>query len=231
MKPQFMVLAAGCDRITCTETADGFEILANGVSAHGASPELGINAIGLLMDALGTLPLDEPLLGFVHFLSDHVGLESDGTSLGIALSDEPSGKFTFNLGTIQGDETSFLIRINYRYPVTFTYDDCAPICDAAFLNAGFLKVNETHKACLYLPEDCELVQTLLHVYADETGLSAIPKSIGGGTYAKAIPNVVAFGPIFPGDEVREHKPDEFMEIDRLMENVHIFAEALYRLAR
>ena len=109
--------------------------------------------------------------------------------------------------------------------------NCAPICDAAFLNAGFLKVNETHKACLYLPEDCELVQTLLHVYADETGLPAIPKSIGGGTYAKAIPNVVAFGPIFPGDEVREHKPDEFMEIDRLMENVHIFAEALYRLAR
>lgn len=95
MKPQLMVLAAGCDRITCTETADGFEILANGVSAHGASPELGINAIGLLMDALGTLPLDEPLLGFVHFLSDHVGLESDGTSLGIALSDEPSGKLTF----------------------------------------------------------------------------------------------------------------------------------------
>ena len=231
MKPQLMVLAAGCDRITCTETADGFEILATGVSAHGAFPELGINAIGLLMDALGTLPLDEPLLGFVHFLSDHVGLESDGTSLGIALSDEPSGKLTFNLGTIQGDETSFLIRINYRYPVTFTYDDCAPICDAAFLNAGFLKVNETHKACLYLPEDCELVQTLLHVYADETGLPAIPKSIGGGTYAKAIPNVVAFGPIFPGDEVREHKPDEFMEIDRLMENVHIFAEALYRLAR
>ena len=136
------------------------------------------------MDALGTLPLDEPLLGFVHFLSDHVGLESDGTSLGIALSDEPSGKLTFNLGTIQGDETSFLIRINYRYPVTFTYDDCDPICDAAFLNAGFLKVNETHKACLYLPEDCELVQTLLHVYADETGLPAIPKSIGGGTYAR-----------------------------------------------
>lgn len=30
MKPQLMVLAAGCDRITCTETADGFEILANG---------------------------------------------------------------------------------------------------------------------------------------------------------------------------------------------------------
>lgn len=72
---------------------------------------------------------------------------------------------------------------------------------------------------------------LFCMYTQTRPTSAIPKSIGGGTYAKAIPNVVAFGPIFPGDEVREHKPDEFMEIDRLMENVHIFAEALYRLAR
>ncbi len=44
------------------------------------------------------------------------GWNATGPPLGIALSDEPSGKLTFNLGTIQGDETSFLIRINYRYP-------------------------------------------------------------------------------------------------------------------
>ena len=65
----------------------------------------------------------------------------------------------------------------------------------------------------------------------ETGLPAKAKSIGGGTYAKAIPNVVAFGPIFPGDEVREHKPDEFIEVDKLMKNMHIYAQALYQLAK
>ena len=58
-----------------------------------------------------------------------------------------------------------------------------------------------------------------------------PKSIGGGTYAKVIPNIVAFGPIFRGDEVREHKPDEFIKIDELMQNAHILAEALYQLAK
>ena len=84
---------------------------------------------------------------------------------------------------------------------------------------------------LFYPAETPLVSALLEVYRDATGDNAPPKCIGGGTYAKAIPNVVAFGPIFPGDEVHEHKPDEFMEIDRLMENVHIFAEALYRLAR
>ena len=59
----------------------------------------------------------------------------------------------------------------------------------------------------------------------------LARGIGGGTYAKAIPNVVAFGPIFPGDEVREHKPDEFIEIDKLMKNAQIIAEAMYQLAK
>ena len=219
------------DAITCTATEQGIRIAAAGVSAHGASPELGVNAIGLLLAALDKLPLSEPLAAQIHFLSEKIGLETDGTSLGIALSDEPSGKLSFNLGTIHGDETTFAIRINYRYPVTKTYGDCAPLLNQTFAEAGFTQTKETHKACLYLSEDSELVQTLLRVYAEQTGLPAIPKSIGGGTYAKAIPNVVAFGPIFPGDEVREHKPDEFIEIDKLMKNAHILAEALYQLAK
>ena len=45
-----------------------------------------------------------------------------------------------------------------------------------------------------------------------------------------LPNVLAFGPIFPGDEVREHKPDEFMEISRLIDNANILAEAIYAMA-
>lgn len=231
MREELIARVVDCERIQCTSTADGLTMQATGVNAHGASPELGINAIGLLVKALNRLPLDEGLASYIQFLNDKVGLETDGSSLGIALNDAPSGGLTFNLGTIRGDENGFAIRINYRYPVTYTYDDCAPACDAAFLGSGFAKVKETHKACLYLPEDCALVQTLLRVYAEETGLPAIPKSIGGGTYAKAIPNIVAFGPIFPGDEVREHKPDEFIEVESLMRNAQIYAQALYQLAR
>ena len=72
---------------------------------------------------------------------------------------------------------------------------------------------------------------LLKVYSDYTGQKAEPKCIGGGTYAKMIPNTLAFGPIFPGDEVREHKPDEYMEIGRLVDNGAILAAAMYELAR
>ncbi len=225
------VAEMGVDGISCEATEDGIRIQAAGISAHGAFPELGLNAIGLLLGVLDRLPLSEPLASQIHFLSEKIGLESDGTKLGIALCDEPSGKLTFNMGTIQGDDKSLKVRYNYRYPVTNTYEDCAPTVNRQFAEAGFTQTRETHKACLYLPEDSDLVQTLLRVYADQTGLPAIPKSIGGGTYAKTIPNVVAFGPIFPGEPVREHKPDELIEIDMLMKNTQIIAEALYQLAK
>ena len=82
-----------------------------------------------------------------------------------------------------------------------------------------------------MPADSDLIRRLMKVYTDATGdYESKPKSIGGGTYAKMLPNVVAFGPIFPGDEVREHKPDEFMELSRLLDNTNILAEAMYALA-
>ena len=158
-------------------------------------------------------------------------METDGLSAGIALSDEVSGKLTLNWGTLSIENGSLQMKINYRYPVTKAYDDCAPILDGKFAAAGFTKAAELHKAKLYVSEDSELVSTLMKVYREQTGLDGKPKSIGGGTYAKSLPNIVAFGPIFPGDEIREHKPDEFLELSRLMENAQMIAAAMYEMAK
>ena len=46
-----------------------------------------------------------------------------------------------------------------------------------------------------------------------------------------MPNTLAFGPIFPGDEVREHKSDEYITIDRLVKNAQIIAQAMYAMAK
>ena len=131
----------------------------------------------------------------------------------------------------EGDETGLRCCVNYRYPVTKTLDNCGPKFQTELEAAGFQVEKQTHKASLYVSPESELVSKLLKVYVEETGLPPVPKSIGGGTYAKAVPNVVAFGPIFPGDEVREHKPDEFIEVDRLMQNAQIIARAMYELAK
>ena len=216
-------------RFTATEC--GLFVEAEGESAHGSTPELGENAIGRLVLALDTLPLDGQTKETIHFLAETLGMETDGLSAGIALSDEVSGKLTLNWGTLNVENGSLQMKINYRYPVTKAYDDCAPILDGEFAAAGFTKAAELHKAKLYVSEDSELVSTLMKVYREQTGLDGKPKSIGGGTYAKSLPNIVAFGPIFPGDEIREHKPDEFLELSRLMENAQMIAAAMYEMAK
>jgi succinyl-diaminopimelate desuccinylase len=46
-----------------------------------------------------------------------------------------------------------------------------------------------------------------------------------------LPNTVAFGPIFPGEEIREHKADEYISEESLLKNAQIIAQAMYALAK
>ncbi|MCD7909122.1 MAG: peptidase M20, partial [Clostridium sp.] len=53
----------------------------------------------------------------------------------------------------------------------------------------------------------------------------------GGTYAKAMPGIVPFGPSFPGQKGIGHNPNEWMTVSDLITNAKIYALALCRLAR
>lgn len=219
------------EEVKTTVTDEGLLVEAFGVGAHGGTPEQGVNAVGRLMMFLTRLPLEEDLARAIRLIGEKIALEYDGRSLGVAMRDEVSGDFTFNLGVVRGDDKGFEVKLSYRYPVTKSFEDCGPQVRAAFEEAGFAQTMIIHKKGLYMSPDCELVRKLLEVYSKCTGLPPVPKSIGGGTYAKMLPNVLAFGPVFPGDEVREHKADEFMEISRLADNAEIIAEAIYALAK
>ncbi len=224
------ILKTTADKVTFTPTETGVLVEAAGENAHGSTPWKGENAIGRLILALNSLPFEGELAEILAFLAEKLGMDTIGKASGIHLWDEPSGDLSLNWGVMNADEGSMSLVINYRYPVTFTYDDCAPAFQALFENAGFT-VQQTHKEKLYIPADSKLVKILLKVYKEHTGIDGKPVCIGGGTYAKCLPNIIAFGPIFPGDEVREHKPDEFMEIPKLMKNAQIIALAMYELAK
>lgn len=224
------IAAKKFEKVTFTLTDSGVLVEAEGENAHGSTPWLGENAIGRLILALTELPFEGELADIIAFLAQKLGMDTIGKQAGVHLHDDLSGDLSLNWGVMTADETSMELVINYRYPVTFEFDDCGPAFQNLFECNGFT-VNQIHKEKLYIPADSDLVKILLKVYRDHTGIDGKPVCIGGGTYAKCLPNILAFGPIFPGDEVREHKPDEFMEIPKLMKNAQIIAAAMYEMAK
>ena len=79
-------------------------------------------------------------------------------------------------------------------------------------------------------KDCFLVDTLKYAYERVTGMGGTLVTTTGGTYAKRMPNIVPFGPSFPGQKGIGHQPDEWMRIEDIITNAKIYALSLYYLA-
>lgn len=211
-----------------------------GLSAHGSTPEQGKNAITDLLSKLSELDFCQDLRLFFAFLLRRIGEETDGASLGIQMQDEKSGSLTLNLATIMFQEVSGSLNasnskitagINIRYPATKNAEDILQIICKHTSEAGIDTMILSHKKPLYVNENSSLIRTLQSVYEQETGQTAELIAIGGGTYAKAMENIVAFGPIFPGQEDVTHQANEHITIENLMKNIKIMALAMYRLAQ
>ncbi len=76
-----------------------------------------------------------------------------------------------------------------------------------------------------------MIKSLQKVYKEQTGKEPELLAIGGGTYAKEMPNIVAFGPLFPGEPDVIHKKDEYIELENLVLNAKIYGHAIYELAK
>ena len=207
------------------------EIVTTGISAHGARPESGINAISAMMEFLGGMSFsNEDINDFIDFYNRHIGYELDGTALGCGLTDEPSGNLILNVGMIDLDPRAARLTINVRYPVTYdqeaVYSAIMPVINR--YNCGILK--GLHHKPLYRPIDDPFITTLMNCYRDNTGdMETQPLVIGGGTYARAMDHCVAFGASFPGEHEVAHQKDEYLAIDSLMAMTNIYADAIYRL--
>ena len=218
-------------RLTCDEIPDNrAEIVAIGVNAHGAMPHLGVNAAGMLLIALKELGAGGGSREAIAMLADVIGMETTGEKLGITCADELSGALTCNLGIMRYDGNEISVHLDCRYPICG--DEVAMLGSAvkAVAPAGLsVRLIGSHEP-LHVPADHKIVKGLLKVYHEVTGLEAYTIAIGGGTYSRMMPNTVAFGVCFPGDMDLCHVADEYIDIDKMMLGVKIFAHAIVELA-
>ena len=208
------------------------EITTLGISAHGARPESGLNAISILMKFFDEISLgNEDIRDFIDFYNTHIGFELSGDSMGCGLEDEQSGKLIFNVGMVNIDDESASLTINIRYPVTMNdeqvYNSMLPVINQ--YNLGIIK--KKNQEPIYMSKDDKMIRTLMDVYKKHTGdMESEPLVIGGGTYARAVKNAVAFGAVFPGEKELAHQKNEYISVTNLIKCAKIFADAIFELA-
>ena len=217
--------------ITVSEVDDAIKISVKGVAAHGAMPEEGLNAITILCELLGAVSFDnEDVKEFFKFYNETIGFDFHGERFGIGFEDEPSGKLNFNVGILKVDSEEIRLTVNVRYPATLKEEDIYNGIET--INRGYEIERVDHLDPLYVPKDHELVEVLMEVYQEFTGdMVSKPLVIGGATYARTVPNCVAFGPVFPGQAQVEHQPNEYISIDSMIKSTKMYAEAIYRLCK
>ena len=197
-----------------------------GVPKHSKDAAEGVNAIVRLATGLNLL-VQHPA---IQFIAEAVGEDATGSSLFGEISDKPSGTLSFNISglTINPDKSE--IRIDMRIPV---------LADKNKLVQELSQIAEKYQlryeefdylAPLYVPLDSELVSTLMAVYKEKTNDDSPAVSSGGATFARTMPNCVAFGALFPGALQTEHQANERTVIEDLYKAMDIYAETIYRLA-
>lgn len=191
-----------------------------GVSAHGSTPELGVNAISKVLTALGAK--------YELFESVSRALSpTDGSGVNLAVSDDKSGSLTLNLGIAETSDDAITFTVDIRHPISVTRDDVTAAISKAMPYAQVERLN--YHDPLYVDKNDPLVKTLLDVYNEFTGEHAEPLTIGGGTYAKMLPKGVAYGPVFPGEVALIHGDDECISLSSYEKLIAIYKEAVKRL--
>ena len=219
-------------RLTAAAEPDGrATITAVGVNAHAAMPERGVNAAGMLLIALKELGAGgESTRQAIAMLADAVGMEYTGQSLGIACADELSGALTCNLGILRYDGNELSALLDIRYPLCGNEELMLGQAALKIAPAGMSVCCAGSHTPLHVPAESKIVKGLLKVYHEVTGLPAYTIAIGGGTYSRMMPNTVAFGVCFPGDMDVCHIADEYIDVEKMMLGVKIFAHAIAEIA-
>jgi succinyl-diaminopimelate desuccinylase len=169
------------------------------------------------------------------------GQDLYGTGLGITDSDPLWGRYAVNVATIklQGDpetDRRYTLTINLRRTPPRTGPQLEKHL-ATFVAAFNKRTGASLVAGGYHGDEplgfnvkSVMVQRLLADYAAATGSPAKPAISGGGTYAKRVPNAIAFGMWFPGKPYPGHDLDEKAPIADLQRGTQVLIYALTDLA-
>ncbi len=201
-----------------------------GISVHSSTPELGENAITKMfriMDGVvAHIEVQEYLEAVIWAIRQLEALSGREESCFVT-----TPGLTVNIGTVKFDNGSLRLTADIRFPASIKGTDLQERLETMFNSKGLSILKLLMSEPLYYNPSHPMIRNLQKAYEQVTGNEAKLIAKGGSTYAKAMPNIVAFGPLFPGQPDQCHKVDESIAVEDLYKCTLIYAEALYKLAR
>ncbi len=225
---------SNAEGVVVSKTEKGYEINASGKSAHAAMPESGINAISVLISYL----IENELLNceLFDFLKNATG-EYLGKTLGINAENEAFGYLTCVGSIIDTDESKAVVTFNIRHLPETAYQEVATQIEKSVAPFGGKVVVTSISGGYSVSADDAKIKALTNACEDVLGYECKPYTTGGGTYARWMPNTVAFGSAIEeerhhlGDERGgAHQRDEYISKRELFDGMRIYSQALGNLS-
>ena len=190
----------------------GGKLVAHGKSAHGSTPEEGVNAIKPILEYLGLDRVCDKLFGECFSLKE--------------LCDE-TGRLTFSPNIIEQADGNIFVTCDIRYPASYKKEEVLKRITESGTEFEIL----SEQAPLFNDKNCFLIKTLCDVYNEVTGKQCQPVAIGGGTYARALKCGAAFGPEEQGEENTVHQANEYITFEKIEKCFNIYKLAIKRLTQ
>ncbi len=208
--------------ITCS---GNIKIAAVGVAEHASTPDKGDSA---LWKTLGFLAAFNGAIGSLYLqkIFDYMCAKDAAAKLGVDYRDERSGDLTMCMSEARISDGALCLTVDFRLPLGVSAQNVRDkICAVLGCRANILDYHEN----LYIDPSAPLIRELLDVYVKATGDTTKPLQVGGGTYARELPNAVAFGCTPVGMDINMHRADENFPIAQLFKNYEIYLAAMVRL--
>lgn len=199
-------------------------IVGEGKRAPSNNPYLGENAIISAMNNIPNSILEN--IDYKNGIKKILRYFSDvyGEALEINYQKSESERVLLSFYDLKVEENFLVASISIRYPVDCSGEEIIEKIKDKLKEKIEI---EAHMAKVLHNPNSKIVKDLSKGYFEVTKLDSTPVTTTGGTYARKVPNIVAFGPSFPGEKGIAHNKDEYMDIDSFFKLIEIYALSIY----
>ena len=121
--------------------------------------------------------------------------------------------------------------INVRFAYTTTEDELLDVFNRLCQEYGGEVAGITSLPAVFVSRNTPFLEVLSATYEESTGFPPDFVLGYGGSYAKAMPGIVSFGPILPGMKDCCHEENEYIPLKALEKNCEIYYRAIEGIAQ